>query len=239
MSNIKSKRGRLRSLLLCCAFCAVFLTGFVAGAGAIACYLFLQPFAVPVFRDANAVPVFYLRDEFDRPESGAPGRETASNKFYSVHSDGEADDVIHFRSSPPPGTEPLAASPMPPPLLLHDVMESPRAIEIQRNLGFRVGPKTVATDSVPADEQAAEVAPGSASEPAPDGLRGLIYSPDEKENAAIQRKRAAQASERRGANAPARDQRHKELIYSSENFKQIKDVWERIWFQDNPDFYTP
>lgn len=37
----------------------------------------------------------------------------------------------------------------------------------------------------------------------------------------------------------SRDIRAKELIYTSENFRQIADVWERIWFLDNPDFETP
>ncbi len=146
MSNVKSKRGRLRSLLLCCAFCAVFLTGFVAGAGSIACYLFLQPSGVPILREANVVPADYQRDDPGQPASGAPRRDMEPARFYSVHT-GAADDVIHFRSSPPP--------------------------------------------------------------------------------------------ERKGPNVPERDLRHKELIYTSENFEQIKDVWERIWFLDNPDFETP
>lgn len=33
--------------------------------------------------------------------------------------------------------------------------------------------------------------------------------------------------------------RAKQLIYTSENFRQITEVWERIWFLDNPDFATP
>jgi hypothetical protein len=36
---------------------------------------------------------------------------------------------------------------------------------------------------------------------------------------------------------PAR--RAEQLIYTSENFRQILDVWERFWFLDNPDFETP
>ena len=37
----------------------------------------------------------------------------------------------------------------------------------------------------------------------------------------------------------SRDVRARQLIYTSENFRQIVDVWERIWFLDNPDFETP
>ena len=36
-----------------------------------------------------------------------------------------------------------------------------------------------------------------------------------------------------------RDIRARELIYTSENFRQINEIWERIWFLDNPDFETP
>jgi hypothetical protein len=37
----------------------------------------------------------------------------------------------------------------------------------------------------------------------------------------------------------SRDIRAKQLIYTSENFRQINDIWERVWFLDNPDFETP
>jgi hypothetical protein len=33
--------------------------------------------------------------------------------------------------------------------------------------------------------------------------------------------------------------RAKQLINTSENFRQINDIWERFWFLDNPDFATP
>jgi len=36
-----------------------------------------------------------------------------------------------------------------------------------------------------------------------------------------------------------RDVRARQLIYTSEDFRQIGDTWERIWFLDNPDFETP
>ncbi|MSR57443.1 MAG: hypothetical protein EXS05_07205 [Planctomycetaceae bacterium] len=36
-----------------------------------------------------------------------------------------------------------------------------------------------------------------------------------------------------------RDVRARQLIYTSENLRQVADVWERIWFLDNPDFETP
>jgi hypothetical protein len=36
-----------------------------------------------------------------------------------------------------------------------------------------------------------------------------------------------------------RDIRARELIYTSENFRQITEIWERMWFLDNPDFETP
>lgn len=35
------------------------------------------------------------------------------------------------------------------------------------------------------------------------------------------------------------DVRAKELIYVSEGFRQIPEIWERIWFLDTPDFMTP
>jgi len=35
------------------------------------------------------------------------------------------------------------------------------------------------------------------------------------------------------------DIRVKEMIYSSENFRQIPEIWERIWFLDMPDLETP
>lgn len=35
------------------------------------------------------------------------------------------------------------------------------------------------------------------------------------------------------------DYRSRELIYTSENFRHIPEIWERIWFLDNPDFETP
>jgi hypothetical protein len=37
----------------------------------------------------------------------------------------------------------------------------------------------------------------------------------------------------------SRDIRARQLIYTSENYRQIGEVWERIWFLDNPDFETP
>jgi hypothetical protein len=33
--------------------------------------------------------------------------------------------------------------------------------------------------------------------------------------------------------------RTRELIFTSENFRQILDEWERIWFLDMPDHMTP
>ncbi|MFN0051715.1 MAG: hypothetical protein ACKV0T_05965 [Planctomycetales bacterium] len=33
--------------------------------------------------------------------------------------------------------------------------------------------------------------------------------------------------------------RARQLIYTSESMRQIPEVWERIWFLDNPDFETP
>lgn len=35
------------------------------------------------------------------------------------------------------------------------------------------------------------------------------------------------------------DVRAKELIYNSESMRQIPEIWERTWFNDNPDFATP
>jgi len=35
------------------------------------------------------------------------------------------------------------------------------------------------------------------------------------------------------------DLRAKELIYTAENLRHIPEIWERIWFLDNPDFETP
>ncbi|MGQ0633646.1 MAG: hypothetical protein ACT4QC_03470 [Planctomycetaceae bacterium] len=37
----------------------------------------------------------------------------------------------------------------------------------------------------------------------------------------------------------SRDVRARQLIYTSEDLRQITEVWERIWFLDNPDFETP
>ena len=36
-----------------------------------------------------------------------------------------------------------------------------------------------------------------------------------------------------------RDERTRELIYTSENFRQITEIWQRIWFLDQPDLATP
>ena len=33
--------------------------------------------------------------------------------------------------------------------------------------------------------------------------------------------------------------RARQLIYSSENLRQINDIWERMWFIDMPDLATP
>lgn len=33
--------------------------------------------------------------------------------------------------------------------------------------------------------------------------------------------------------------RAKELINTSESLRHIPDIWERLWFIDNPDFETP
>jgi hypothetical protein len=35
------------------------------------------------------------------------------------------------------------------------------------------------------------------------------------------------------------DDRVRQLIYSSENYRHIPRIWERIWFLDQPDFQTP
>lgn len=36
-----------------------------------------------------------------------------------------------------------------------------------------------------------------------------------------------------------RDERTRELIYTSENLRQIPEIWSRIWFLDMPDLATP
>ena len=36
-----------------------------------------------------------------------------------------------------------------------------------------------------------------------------------------------------------RDERTRQLIYTSENLRQIPRIWERIWFLDQPDLATP
>ena len=38
---------------------------------------------------------------------------------------------------------------------------------------------------------------------------------------------------------PSPDWRVRQLIYSSEGYRQIPEVWDRIWFLDAPDFETP
>ena len=35
------------------------------------------------------------------------------------------------------------------------------------------------------------------------------------------------------------DIRVKEMIYQSENYRQIPEIWERTWFLDMPDLATP
>jgi hypothetical protein len=35
------------------------------------------------------------------------------------------------------------------------------------------------------------------------------------------------------------DTRARQLIYTSENFRHIPEIWERIWFLDSPDTATP
>ena len=39
--------------------------------------------------------------------------------------------------------------------------------------------------------------------------------------------------------SPSPDVRTKELIYQSENYRHIPNIWERIWFLDMPDTGTP
>ncbi len=35
------------------------------------------------------------------------------------------------------------------------------------------------------------------------------------------------------------DRRVRQLIYASENYRHIPEIWERIWFLDQPDHATP
>jgi hypothetical protein len=35
------------------------------------------------------------------------------------------------------------------------------------------------------------------------------------------------------------DARAKQLIFTSENYRQIPEIWERMWFLDAPDWETP
>lgn len=35
------------------------------------------------------------------------------------------------------------------------------------------------------------------------------------------------------------DVRARELIYTSENYRHIPEIWERFWFLDMPDLMTP
>lgn len=35
------------------------------------------------------------------------------------------------------------------------------------------------------------------------------------------------------------DIRARQLIFTSESLRHIPEIWERIWFLDNPDFATP
>lgn len=35
------------------------------------------------------------------------------------------------------------------------------------------------------------------------------------------------------------DLRVRQLIYASENYRHIPEIWSRIWFLDQPDFETP
>jgi len=35
------------------------------------------------------------------------------------------------------------------------------------------------------------------------------------------------------------DIRARQLIFTSENFRHITEIWERMWFLDTPDFETP
>ncbi|SFH52823.1 hypothetical protein [Planctomicrobium piriforme] len=35
------------------------------------------------------------------------------------------------------------------------------------------------------------------------------------------------------------DDRVRQMIYQSENYRQIPEIWERVWFLDMPDLATP
>jgi hypothetical protein len=35
------------------------------------------------------------------------------------------------------------------------------------------------------------------------------------------------------------DERVRQMIYQSENYRQIPEIWERVWFLDMPDVATP
>ena len=35
------------------------------------------------------------------------------------------------------------------------------------------------------------------------------------------------------------DERVRQMIYTSENYRHIPEIWERIWFLDLPDLETP
>lgn len=35
------------------------------------------------------------------------------------------------------------------------------------------------------------------------------------------------------------DRRVQQLIFTSENYRQVTEIWERIWFLDMPDVATP
>ncbi|WP_437192692.1 hypothetical protein [Planctomicrobium sp. SH527] len=35
------------------------------------------------------------------------------------------------------------------------------------------------------------------------------------------------------------DDRVRQMIYQSENYRQIPEIWERVWFLDMPDLQTP
>jgi hypothetical protein len=37
----------------------------------------------------------------------------------------------------------------------------------------------------------------------------------------------------------SRDDRARQLIYASESLRHIPEIWERIWFLDQPDLATP
>ena len=39
--------------------------------------------------------------------------------------------------------------------------------------------------------------------------------------------------------SPNPDMRARQLIYQSESLRHIPEIWERIWFLDQPDFATP